>query len=293
MSKKSKITIYDINENNYPEKLKSIKNPPKKLYVLGNLPDENKKTVAIVGSRACSDYGNTMAKLIAKTLSQNDIQVISGLALGIDTAAHIGSLETNGKTFAVLGCGVNICYPSYNFNIYERILETNGGIISELEKDKEPLPFNFPLRNRIISGLSDLVIIVEADKKSGALITADYAIEQGKDVFCVPGRLGDRLSLGTNKYIKDGAYIITEISDILDRLGVIKDKKIPIDSFNIDNLDYFEKTVFSTLSYEAKHFDEIMAETKLPYEKLTNVLMSLQLSNVIKSTGINYFKKCK
>lgn len=291
MVKNSKINIYSIDNENYPEKLKLIKNPPQKLYVLGKLPDSNKKTVAIVGARSCSDYGMTMAKIISKTLSQNDIQVISGLALGIDTSAHLGALEAETPTFAVLGCGVNICYPSFNYNIYQKIIETNGGIISELEENKEPLPFNFPLRNRIISGLSDIVIIVEASKKSGALITADYAIEQGKDVFCVPGRLGDKLSQGTNKYIKEGAYIITEINDILDRLGVIKDKKLPKDTFDENKLDYFEKIVFNSLSYEAKHIDEIINDTKLPFEKLTNVLMSLQLIGLCQSSSVNYYKK--
>lgn len=291
MVKNSKINIYSIDNENYPEKLRLIKNPPQKLYVLGKLPDSNKKTVAIVGARSCSDYGMTMAKIISKTLSQNDIQVISGLALGIDTSAHLGALEAETPTFAVLGCGVNICYPSFNYNIYQKIIETNGGIISELEENKEPLPFNFPLRNRIISGLSDIVIIVEASKKSGALITADYAIEQGKDVFCVPGRLGDKLSQGTNKYIKEGAYIITEINDILDRLGVIKDKKLPKDTFDENKLDYFEKIVFNSLSYEAKHIDEIINDTKLPFEKLTNVLMSLQLIGLCQSSSVNYYKK--
>lgn len=291
MPKKNQIKIYKMSDKEYPEKLKHIKNPPKRLYVLGNLPDENKKTVAIVGSRACSDYGSTVAKLLAKTLTQNGIQIISGLALGIDTSAHIGSLEANGQTYAVLGCGVNICYPSYNFNVYEKILELGGGIISELEEDREPLAFNFPLRNRIIAGLSDLVIIAEASKQSGALITADYAIEQGKDVFCVPGRLGDRLSIGTNNYIKNGAYIITEISDILEGLGVIVDKKLPKDTLDVNTLDYFEKLVFDTLSFDVKHFDEIMMETKLPFEKLSNILISLQLSGFCQSTGVNYYKK--
>ena len=135
------------------------------------------------------------------------------------------------------------------------------------------------------------MIIVEASKKSGALITADYAIEQGKDVYCVPGRLGDRLSIGTNTYIKNGANIITDVSDVLDRLGVIKDKKLPEKKFDENTLDYFEKLVYQTLTYESKHFDEIIMETKLPFEKLSNVLMSLQLSGICQSTGINYYKK--
>ena len=291
MANKSKIKIYKLDDKDYPQKLKQIKNPPKRLYVLGKLPKKNKKTVAIVGSRTCSDYGSSVAKILAKTLSQNGVQVISGLALGIDTSAHIGAIEANSETFAVLGCGVNICYPSYNFNVYEKILELNGGIISELEENKEPLAFNFPLRNRIISGLSDIVIIVEASKKSGALITADYAIEQGKDVYCVPGRLGDRLSIGTNTYIKNGANIITDVTDVLDRLGVIKDKRLPEKKFDENTLDYFEKLVYQTLTYESKHFDEIIMETKLPFEKLSNVLMSLQLSGICQSTGINYYKK--
>ena len=286
----NKSIIYNINDEKYPKCLKEIKNSPKSLYVIGNLPDENKKTVAIVGARNCSDYGITIAKNIARTLSNNNVQVISGLALGIDTSAHIGALEGSGNTFAILGCGVNICYPTYNFNVYEKIIKTGGGIISELPDGTPPFPYNFPLRNRIISGFSDIVIIVEAQKQSGSLITCEYALEQGKDIFAVPGRVGDLLSVGTNNLIKQGAYMFTSINDIFDRLGVVCDGKMEIDNRDIEKLDYFEKLVYDNLSYESKHIDELILLTKLTIEKCTNVLMSLQLNGYVESTRTNYYK---
>ncbi len=288
---KNIIKRYKIDEENYPKKLKNINNPPKELYVIGNLPDENKKTVAIVGSRNCSDYGNSIAKTIAKSLSLNDIQVVSGLALGIDSSAHLGSIEAEKETFAILGCGVNICYPSYNYNIYNQIIETGGGIISELPIDTPPLPYNFPLRNRIISGLSDIILIVEAKKQSGALITCEYALEQGKDIFAIPGRIGDILSEGTNNLIKEGAYIMTTIEDIYERLGVICDKKLSINEKDEERLDYFEKLIFKNLTYDLKHIEEIMIATKLPIEKCFNVLTSLQISGYAESPRINYFRR--
>ncbi len=284
---------FKIHDIEYPTKLKYIKNKPKSLYVLGNLPDENKKTVAIVGARNCSDYGITLSKSIARSLSINNIQVISGLALGIDTSAHIGALEGNGKTYAILGCGVNICYPMYNFNVYEKILKSGGGIISELPDNTPPLPYNFPLRNRIIAGLSDIIIIVEAKKESGALITCEYALEQGKDIFAIPGRVGDLLSVGTNNLIKQGAYMFTSVNDIFDRLGVVCDGKIEIDNRDIEKLDYFEKLVYNNLSYESKHIDEIIISTKLTIEKCLNVLMSLQLNGYVESNRVNYYKLVK
>ena len=289
MCKNKNIKKYDISDKEYPEKLKQINNPPKEIYVLGNLPDPNKKTVAIVGARNCSDYGHTIAKSISKTLSDNDIQIISGLALGIDTSGHIGAIESNKPTFAILGCGVNICYPTYNYNVYEKIIDLGGGIISELPENTPPLPYNFPLRNRIISALSDIVIIVEAKNKSGALITCEYAVEQGKDVFAVPGRVGDVLSTGTNTLIKNGAYILTSVEDIFERLCVVIDKKLE-HSFDVEKLDYFEKLVLSALSYNAKHIDEIIVETKLPVEKCINTLMSLQLLNICECSRVNYYK---
>lgn len=289
---KDMVKVYKYDNDEYPEKLRLIKNPPKKLEVIGSLPDADKKTVAIVGARNCSDYGVTVAKSVARSLAINGVQIISGLALGIDCSAHIGAIEADAKNYAVLGCGVNICYPTYNFNIYEKIIECGGGIISELDIDTEPLPYNFPLRNRIISGLADIVLIVEAKSSSGALITCEYALEQGKDIFAVPGRVGDVLSVGTNNLIKQGAYIMTSIEDLYERLGVICDSKLLVDDKNIEKLDYFERLVYNSLSYESKHIDEIIVNTKLPFEKCINTLMSLQINGFVECKRMNYYSIC-
>lgn len=176
----------------YPEKLRPYKGMPKTLYVLGGLPDPSRPSVAVVGARRSTSYGDNIARQFSAELAANGIQIISGLAWGIDTAAHTGALEGGGETYAVMGCGVDVCYPAGNRKLYEWILqEKRGGIISEQEPGRPPLAGFFPARNRIISGLADLVLVVEAREKSGSLITADQALEQGKDVYVVPGRITD------------------------------------------------------------------------------------------------------
>ncbi|MCQ2609605.1 MAG: DNA-processing protein DprA [Lachnospiraceae bacterium] len=288
---KINVNIYDIKSKEYPEKLRHIKRPPEKLHVIGTLPDENKKTVAIVGARAASDYGLTLAKTIAKTLSKNNVQVVSGMALGVDTSSHVGALEADEKTYAVLGCGVDICYPAYNQVVYDKIIESGGGIISEYEEGTTPLPGLFPARNRIISGLSDVVIVVDGKKNSGSLITADFALEQGRTVFACPGRVGDALSIGPNNLIKQGAYILTSVDDVLSHLGLICDGILPKETIDITKLDYNEKLVYDVLESSAIHLDEIVDKTKLPVVKVMNVLMSLELMRVVEMTMPNYYRK--
>jgi DNA processing protein len=291
---KNKFTDYRIvkkGDSDYPERLEKIKGAPEKLYLRGKLPDPSKKTVAIVGARNASDYGLTLAKTIARILSLNDVQVISGLAMGIDTAGHIGVIEVEKPTFAVLGCGVDICFPSHNSNVYERILEYGGGVIAEVDIGTPPLPYNFPLRNRIISGLSDVVIVVEARDKSGSLITADYALEQGKTIFACPGRVGDSLSRGTNNLIKQGAYILTSADDVLEHLGLIVDGLIPKVEKNIATLDYYERQIYDALQEETLHIDQIVEKVKLPVTKCLNIIMSLELNGFVESTINNYYRR--
>ena len=291
---KNKFTDYRIvkkGDSDYPERLEKIKGAPEKLYLRGKLPDPNKKTVAIVGARNASDYGLTLAKTIARILSLNDVQVISGLAMGIDTAGHMGVIEVEKPTFAVLGCGVDICFPSHNSNVYERILDYGGGIIAEVDIGTPPLPYNFPLRNRIISGLSDVVIVVEARDKSGSLITADYALEQGRTIFACPGRVGDSLSRGTNNLIKQGAYILTSADDVLEHLGLIVDGLIPKVEKNIATLDYYERQIYDVLQEETLHIDQIVDKVKLPVTKCLNTIMSLELNGFVESTINNYYRR--
>ena len=292
--KREKFTDYRVikkGDCDYPERLERIKGAPERLYVRGSLPDPNKKTVSIVGARNCTDYGCTLAKTIARILSMNDVQVISGLAMGIDTQGHIGAIEVEKPTFAVMGCGVDICFPSHNSNVYEKILEYGGGILAEVEVGTPPLPYNFPLRNRIISGLSDVVIVVEARDKSGSLITADFALEQGKTIFACPGRVGDSLSRGTNNLIKQGAYILTSADDVLEHLGLIVDGLIPKAENDISKLDYFEKLIYEVLKDETLHIDQIVEKVKLPVGKCLNVLMSLELNGFVETSVSNYYRR--
>ena len=283
--------VINKGDSDYPEKLMKIKDAPEKLYVRGNLPNPCKKTVAIVGARNCTEYGSTLAKTIARILSLNDVQIISGLAMGIDTSGHIGAIEANAATFSVLGCGVDICFPSHNSNVYERILELGGGILAEVEVGTPPLPYNFPLRNRIISGLSDIVIVVEARDKSGSLITADFALEQGKTIFACPGRVGDSLSRGTNNLIKQGAYILTSADDVLEHLGLIVDGLIPKVEKDLSKLDYFERTIYGSLMDETLHIDQIVEKTKIPINRCLNTLMSLELNGFVETTINNYYRR--
>ena len=208
--------IIKIEDKNYPQRLLKIYDPPKQLYVLGNERILNEPGIAMVGSRNCTKYGEQTARSLAYNLAKYNINVISGMAKGIDSATHIGSIMGNGKTIAVLGSGFNHVYPKENMQLFNKILESGGAIITEYEPDTMPDGKNFPRRNRIISGLSKGVVVVEAAERSGSLITAELALEQGKEVFAVPGNISSQLSRGTNELIKDGAKIVTNVFDILE-----------------------------------------------------------------------------
>ena len=212
---KSKIKIIKIEDKDYPEKLKNIYNPPKELYVLGNEKILNETAIAIVGSRNCTKYGAQNAYKFAYEIAKRNICVISGLARGVDAYSHKGAVLAKGKTIAVLGCGLDVIYPSENFELYKKIVQTGGTIITEYPLGTKPKRYNFPERNRIISGLSEKILVIEAKERSGALITVDYALEQGKDVYAIPGNITSLNSVGPNELIKEGAFIVTNIQDIV------------------------------------------------------------------------------
>lgn len=222
-NRKNSIQWIQQEDIEYPEKLRPYKGMPKTLYVLGGLPDPSRPSVAVVGARRSTSYGDNIARQFSAELAANGIQIISGLAWGIDTAAHTGALEGGGETYAVMGCGVDVCYPAGNRKLYDWILqERRGGIISEQEPGRPPLAGFFPARNRIISGLADLVLVVEAREKSGSLITADQALEQGKDVYVVPGRITDELSRGCLNLLKQGAGLADSPETLLEALHMTK-----------------------------------------------------------------------
>lgn len=213
--KKNDITVYTIDEADYPINLKNIYDPPPVLYIKGKLIEDDINSLAIVGSRKATEYGLKTAYQFGKEIAESGFTVISGMALGIDSAAHRGALKAGGRTIAVFACGLNNIYPKSGLNLAKEIIK-NGAIISEYPLGFEAVPQNFPARNRIISGMSKGVLIAEANKKSGSLITADFALEQGRDVFAIPGNINSPNSKGTNELIKNGAKLTDSISDILE-----------------------------------------------------------------------------
>ena len=215
-----KIEKIEENDKYYPKNLLEIYNPPKRLYVLGNKEILNSFNIAIIGCRLNSKYGESVAKELAYKLSKLGIVITSGLAKGIDTYSHIGCLNAKGKTIAVLGSGLYNIYPKENIKIAKQIVENGGAIISEYEPNEKPRKENFPSRNRIISGISNGVVVVEAKEKSGTFITVDLALEQGKNIFAVPGNILSKNSQGTNELIKQGAKIVTKVEDIIEEYKI-------------------------------------------------------------------------
>ena len=213
---KEKISIITIDDKEYPNILKNIYDYPISLYIKGNSNILDNYTIGIVGCRNATEYGIKAAQYFSYNLAKKGINIVSGLAKGIDSCAHIGTIKANGKTIAVVGNGLDIVYPRENQYLYEKIVEENGAIISEYPLGTEPEKMNFPARNRIISGISKGIIVIEAKKKSGTLITVDFALEQGRDVYVVPGNIKSLNSVGTNDLIKQGAKMVTKVDEIFE-----------------------------------------------------------------------------
>ena len=275
----------------YPQKLNNYPKMPEILFAKGNLPDAKKPTAAIVGARACSPYGRIQAFRYAKILSSAGVQIISGMAYGIDAEAHKGALEGGTPTYAVLAGGVDICYPSGNRPLYARILRENGGILSEQPPGMWARNYFFPARNRIISGLADLVLIVEAREKSGSLITAQWALDQGKIVYAVPGPVNEALSMGCHKLIYDGAGIAYSPEILLRELGLNCENKVKSPEKNDLGLASDLKLVYSCLDLRPKSTDFLIQKTGLPPEKIGSLLLELKLSGLVREIGRHYYIK--
>ncbi len=284
------ISFVSMEQQGYPNKLRTIANPPYSVYYKGKLPREDVISIAIVGARGRTAYGCEFAQLLAETLGNNGIQVISGLARGIDSDSHKGVLKVGGDTYAVLGNGVSICYPEENQYLYNEIIE-KGGIISEYTPNTKPNAKLFPARNRLISGLSDCVVVVEAGLKSGSLITADYAIEQGKDVYVLPGRTTDRLSSGCNQLIKQGAGIILNIEDFVEELKLLFGKNVVMQRNEKNPLEKDERLVYSLFDFSPIGLAFLLEKTKLPIAELLSILQSLKYKGYIRERIPNFYTR--
>ena len=280
----------------FPTLLKEIPDPPVGIFCIGELPPNDIPKVAVIGSRKCSEYGLTAARILAKPLAEAGVVVVSGMARGIDSMAHRGALTGSGKTIAVLGCGVDICYPSENKDLREEIIN-NGCVLSEYPPGTSPQPGFFPARNRIISGLSLGVIVVEAAKKSGTLITVDQALDQGREVFAVPGNISSRLSEGTNALIRECAIPIADHTDILFALGITPNEDLlqkndeTSENFLAKNLATEEKQVYTRLSFEPVSTDKLMETTGLSLGQIILSCAQLEIKGLArKLPGQRYVK---
>jgi len=289
MEAMQKIKCLTIEDSNFPDRLRKLSGMPKKLYYIGNLPDPKKPAAAVVGARMCSPYGRCQAFKYARTMASYGVQIISGMARGIDAEGHKGALDTDTPTFAVLGSGVDVCYPNSNRWLYQRILEKGGGIISELPPGSPPVNWAFPARNRIISGLAEVVVIAEAKKKSGSLITAEHALEQGKDIYVFPGRTTDALSYGCNALIQQGAGIILSVEEFLKQLPYNATQSLQMGKNKKQCLAKEESLVYSCLSMEPKNIEKIAEETGLGISATAGILLGLLAKGLVFESFRNYY----
>ena len=285
----------------YPHALRRISDAPKALYAKGNFPGREEKRVAIIGARACSEYGRRMAQTLGEELADNGVVVVSGMARGIDGISQRYALEAGGTSYGVLGCGVDICYPKENRSLYEKLID-QGGVLSEYVPGTAAKANLFPPRNRIISALSDAVVVVEARRKSGTIITVDMALEQGKEVLVVPGRVGDGLSEGCNDLLRQGAAPVLETGDILRVLGMEEKPGKPGKNGGEDGfpegLSGEEGTLYRLLDEYPRSVEELARELlhrreEMDYADLCQTLLSLCRKGLARAKGNTHFVKVK
>lgn len=304
------IKFVSISEKNYPEKLRLTDAPPVGLFYKGTLPVQDCPSAAVIGARLCSDYGKTVTEILVRELTGYGIQIISGLAAGIDGYAHKAALAVEGKTYGILGTGIEKVYPKENYGLYKEMYK-RGGVISEYYIGTKNIKSHFPERNRIIAGLSDCVIVVEARKKSGTMITTDRALEQGKEVFVVPGRIGDACSEGCLLLARQGAAIMTSAEDVTECLrgqyqnrflyeknkgkrrpfvvNEKSDENVKILLPDKNGLENHEIIVYALLSFKPKHFEQLAAESGLDYFSVMEAITSLCRRGLAAETSPEYY----
>jgi DNA processing protein len=298
---KNKVGLIDISEDSYPDILRQIYLPPPLLFFKGNKIKEAKFSIAIVGSRRCTAYGREVTGYISRNLSEIGITVVSGLAVGIDSCAHKAALEGKGGSIGVMGCGIDIVYPPENRFLYEDIL-SNGSIITEFLPEIPPLKSNFPIRNRIISGLCRGVVVIEAGEKSGAAITCEMALKQNREVFAVPGNIFNPMSKGCHKLIKEGAKLVESVDDVLEEFsqcykGILKlcvnsgnNNRKPKERHNT-KLCGNELKVYEFIGYKAKSVEEIVRNLRIEVKEVLSILTSLEIKQLIKEDSFNKYSR--
>ena len=290
------IRIVNITEEEYPSNLKKIFDAPVLLYIKGKLYKEDKYSLSVVGTRFPTEYGRNVCERMVKEISKLGIPVVSGLARGIDSMSHRVALENNNLTYAVLGCGADVVYPKENKKLYEQIIE-NGAVISEFEIGAAPDKVNFPRRNRIISGISVGTLIVETGLKGGSLITGEFALDQNKEVFAIPGYIYSKKSEGSNELIKNGqAKLVTNVDDILNELSyklkpILKKTEAEKEEKQIQELSIFEKKIYEVIGIEPIHIDKISEITEMSISDCLVNLLSLEFKEIIKQIpGKNFIR---
>ena len=285
------ITI-NYKENTYPKELLKLKSPPLNLYVEGNFELLNKEIIAIVGSRNCSEYGWKQAKKFSTALSQNGICIISGLAIGIDSISHISAMNNVGRTIAVLGAGFNNIYPKENKELFNKILENNGCVISEYPPEEKVNTKNFQRRNEIISALAFGVLVIEAGYRSGSTITANLAFKQGKKVFSIPSNIDSKLGIGTNSLIQKGAKLVTNVKDILREINMNKCKDIEQEwKYESKNVPIKYKNVYEIIGNMPIDINTICRRAELPIQDVSEQLTMLELNEYIRALPGDMFVK--
>jgi len=281
------ITIVD---SGYPEYLKQISLPPLVLYVRGELKEQDNNAIAIIGTRKPSQYGKKITRKLSYDLAEKGVTIVSGLAKGLDSHAHAAALEADGRTIAVLGSGLECLYPKENKKLAKQI-EKSGAVISEFPLETAPYRSNFPIRNRIISGLSLGTIVVEAALKSGSLITAGFALEQNRTIFAVPGNIDSPYSEGTNNLIKQGAVIANNADAVFKEIPYLNKSTKPADIKNEKKQKFTknELTIVDLVSKQIIHIDEILDKTEFTAPELTVLLLSLEMKNVVKQLSGKYY----
>jgi DNA processing protein len=270
----------------YPAALRDVPHMPPVLFIRGEVRTEDRVAVAVVGTRTPTHYGRQVAEGLSRELARSGVTVVSGLARGVDTCAHRGAMAGEGRTIAVTGCGIDVCYPPENRALCEEVV-THGAVITEFTLGVEPLAMNFPKRNRIVSALSRAVVAVEAREKSGVLNTVAWAVEQGRDVYAVPGRVGDPQSEGTNRLLHEGARPVTSAADLLKDLGVSRREEIR----QAVEVEGEERQVYEFLTNDPVHIDEICEGLGLPMAGLLSTLLQLELKGLVRQLPGKYFAR--